>query len=136
MRVPELIMGGFLLIAAIMDIRKREIPIWFSLISIIFSAILHTFIVRDFNAEYLMAAVIIFILMIAGMLFGGMGGADAIIGAGIGLFAGFIALWIMALSFALSVPYLVYDRKHEKKGCPFVLCLFVSYTIIYMYKLL
>jgi len=121
--------GLFLLAAAISDSETGEVEIRYTGGNALF---LFLYLVSEGDSfqisTSLICAGLLFIVLIAGAVFGGLGGADVIVCSSLPFILGFNALWVVFLSFALTIPFLLYTGgKREYAFIPYV---FIAYNII------
>ena len=124
-----------LIIASILDIQGKDIPIKLS----VFSLIMHTLLFYITNngtifLHNLFFAAMIFGMFLIGNLFFNLGGADTLMAATATIGIGSWGLIMALIAFLTSIPYAIYREKIKKPQYPFIPFILIGYLIcIFIY---
>lgn len=114
-----------LIAASITDLKTRTVPYMIPILAVLIR-IVEYIVQSDSLVRDLIYASIIFFILLLGAFMGGVGGADCLIGACIGLYMGQYAVYAILVAVLSSLPQAL--RKKDKEF-PFVPYLFFG-TII------
>ena len=74
----------------------------------------------------------LFAILLADAVWGNLGGADAITGAGIGFLLGTDGIYVMILAFILTLPYLF--SREEEEEYPFIPYIFLAFLTVILFN--
>lgn len=114
-----------LLVAAIVDYKKGEIPDWLTLPSLI---LLAGYRLYRWEIGYIGAAIYIAVgLTVLALMVGGIGGGDLKLLSVLGLAVGFPTIgWIVLLAFLLAIVYSMIKKENEIKMGPIIFLAYLS----------
>ena len=122
-----------LIMAAIWDIKKMEVPLTIS----VMLYLVHTCELLSSNYWKIdfIGMILCFSIFAFAMIWSNIGGADALIAGVIGYNLGLYGLYAIILALCICIPYLLYMHvKHKEHDYPFVPFLTVGYFILYKRK--
>lgn len=117
-----------LLVAAVIDYRKGEIPDWLTL-PCCFG--LGVYRLHQWEPRYIIGAVYVSMaLTILAFIFGGIGGGDLKLLTFLGLSIGFPAIgWLVFFAFLLAMVYCKLKRKKEIRMGPIILLAYLAIIV-------
>lgn len=105
-----------LLIASILDILKKEIPVWLSLATLVFRGGYLLIAGREFVIlESILSGVFLFLFYYLFAKFGSLGGADCLVILSAGFFLGLYGIYAALFSAILSIPHILLAKKRPKR---------------------
>ena len=119
-----------LIMAAIWDIKKMEVPLTIS----VMLYLVHTCELLSSNYWKIdfIGMILCFSIFAFAMIWSNIGGADALIAGVIGYNLGLYGLYAIILALCICIHYLLYMHvKHKEHDYPFVPFLTVGYFIVY-----
>ena len=116
----NVVFATYLVAASVSDIKTHRVPLWMGLAAAGTRAVFLA-IPGSRPLAYILPAALLFGILSAMAVFGGLGGADCIAGTLCGLYMGFAGIWAILFASAAALPYTLYMRFNVKeKEYPFL----------------